>query len=59
MQTQEVKTSVIRVPRRWAAFIQRIMALKAGRRYQIVLTIRSDGADWSIADVGAIESPDY
>lgn len=60
MQMQDsVKTSVIRVPRRWAAFIHRIMSLKPERRYQIVITIRTDSADWSIADVGAVEAPDY
>ena len=51
------KTSVMSVSRRWAAFLNRVMALKPGR-YSIVLTVRPGGADWSIAEVGRVESVD-
>ena len=51
------KSSVISVSRRWAAFLNRVMALKPGR-YSIVLTIKPGATDWSIAEAGRIESVD-
>ena len=38
-----------------ARFLRRLQTLQRGRRYQIVLTLRDDGADWSISDLGKIE----
>lgn len=54
---EKPKSSVISVSRRWAAFLNRVMALKPGR-YHIVLTIRPGATDWSIAEAGKVESVD-
>lgn len=49
---------IINVAARWAAFLRRVMALPKDRRYAITLTVRAGYVDWTISDVGKVESVD-
>ena len=47
--------SVMRVPQRWIRFLRRCLTLRPGR-YMIVLSVYSDRCDWSVQEVGKVES---
>ena len=47
--------TVITVQRRWLKFLRRCLGLSQGR-YIIVLSVSNQNCDWSVQEVGKVES---